>query len=357
MANPYPFEDLTSSKISLPVKEYDWTEAERQQVSELPDSLQAGYLPSSARLVLILINRTAGSSPRKQIADETTKALEALGYVVKQIGDLAELKNLVEKTPQELLRCVITVGGDGTFGAAINNTPIGTSLTILPAGTENLMAGYLSLNRCATDLARLVNQGLTVRLDAGVANGQLFSLLASAGFDADVVHRLHAMRVASGSGNIRHLSYARPIIEAVRRYRYDKVRITGIDTAGEAIEPIEGSWFFGVNLPRYASGLRIAPGASGVDGLLDLCVLKRGQLKAAFWFLLHILRNRHHKLPSVATARVRSCLIESAKGHEIPYQVDGDPGGILPLELSVLPKRLRVLVTPSVAQGLVSTDS
>ncbi len=333
--------------------EADWKSSEKQLVSDLPQALQAEYLPDSARLVLILINRTSGSSPRKLIADETTGVLESRGFEIRQISDLEELRQTVDATPPELLRCVITVGGDGTFGAALNNTRLGTTLSILPAGTENLMAGYLQLNRRSSDLARLVSKGLTVRLDAGEANGRLFSLLASAGFDADVVHRLHAMRVASKKGNINHLSYARPILEAISRYRYEKIRITGIGSDDASIEPIEGSWFFGVNLPRYASGLQIAPKASGVDGLLDLCILERGQLRAAFWYLLHILRNRHHQLPSVKTTKVKSCRIESAEGYEIPFQLDGDPGGVLPLELSVVPKRLRVLVTPAVAQQLV----
>jgi diacylglycerol kinase family enzyme len=31
----------------------------------------------------------------------------------------------------------------------------------------------------------------------------------------------------------------------------------------------------------------------------------------------------------------------------VPYQLDGDPGGVLPVEITILPQRVRLLVTES----------
>ncbi len=317
----------------------------------IPNELMPECIAESATKVLMLVNRTAGSSAKKQVADDATKELNKAGFVVEQVENTDQLREALRACADNL-RCVVAVGGDGTLGAALNETPEGTPLTILPAGTENLMAGYLHRNRRASDLVRLVRDGLTVRLDAGVANGRLFTLLASAGFDADVVRRVHATRITSKTGNINHLSYAWPICRAIGGYRYPRIRISGEYSDGTRMEPVEGTWLFGVNLPRYASGLKIAPNASGLDGLLDLCVMKRGQVIAGLWYLWHILRHRHERLPSVSTARVTSCLVESLGDEEVPFQIDGDPGGVLPLHLSVAPRRLRVLISPSAAKQI-----
>jgi diacylglycerol kinase family enzyme len=53
---------------------------------------------------------------------------------------------------------------------------------------------------------------------------------------------------------------------------------------------------------------------------------------------------RHQQLPDWATARVTRLRIECDE--QVPYQVDGDPGGMLPVEVEVLPARLCLLVPP-----------
>jgi diacylglycerol kinase family enzyme len=35
----------------------------------------------------------------------------------------------------------------------------------------------------------------------------------------------------------------------------------------------------------------------------------------------------------------------------VPYQLDGDPGGLLPVDVEVLPERLRLVVTPAAARA------
>jgi len=51
---------------------------------------------------------------------------------------------------------------------------------------------------------------------------------------------------------------------------------------------------------------------------------------------------RHHRLADCTITRVRRLRIESDE--EVPYQLDGDPGGVLPVEIEVVSKRLTLLV-------------
>lgn len=315
-------------------------------------------LPTQARLVQLLVNPTAGSRKRKRLADELEAELSQARFTVERCDTVEQLGEAASTAHDRGdLRCVIAIGGDGTLNAALNSTPHGVALMAAPQGTENLLAKYFGTPADAAQIARLVADGWTMDLDAGVANGGLFALMAGVGFDADVVRRVHAKRSASGSGNISHLSYAEPILDAIRRYPFPKVRVTTLDERGDPVESVTGSWVFVVNLPRYAQGLRIAPDARGDDGLLDLCVLKRGQAAAGLWYLWHIVRGRHQRLKSVATLRAARCRLETVDGDDVltddvPFQIDGDPGGRLPLELGVAPGRMRLLASRAAARGL-----
>ena len=106
-------------------------------------------------------------------------------------------------------------------------------------------------------------------------------------------------------------------------------------------ESITARWAFVINLPRYAGGLRIAPQASGDDGLLDVCTFKAGSLWNGLRYLSGVLMGQHESWDDCVTLRARRIRIESAA--PAPFQIDGDPGGDLPIDIEVLPRRLTLL--------------
>jgi diacylglycerol kinase family enzyme len=236
------------------------------------------------------------------------------------------------------LRAVVAAGGDGTARLVAERTDPSTPLTILPLGTENLLAQHLELSTDTQALALRIAAGLTVRLDAGQANGRLFNLMVGCGFDADVVRRLHRDR----RGHIHHLSYIKPIVDAIRNYDYPPLRVHYRSAKGKSAV-LTARWVFVVNLPRYAGGLNFAPEASGTDGLLDICTFREGSLWSGLLYLGGVVFGQHQAMDDFFQARSADMKIESKA--KVPYQIDGDPGGELPLSIGVLPQRLTVLVT------------
>lgn len=302
----------------------------------------------NARDVLMLVNGRAGVCGGGPVAQEAQACLEERGFAVTNVCDPTELTRLSRRLRVERrLRAVVAVGGDGTLGLALNQTPPDTPLVVLPAGTENLLAKYLGFRARPEEIAEVVADGVQIRLDAGEANGRLFALMVSVGIDAEVVRRVHSQR----RGNITHLAYAWPILDSLRTYRYPALRAHWHGPDG-AQGVASGRWLFGVNLPRYAQGLRIAPRATGTDALLDLCMFRRGDTAASLWYLWHLLRGRHHRLASVSMIHCRRFRVESATGGRVPFQLDGDPGGYLPVDVRVAPGRMTCLVRPEVARGL-----
>jgi diacylglycerol kinase (ATP) len=309
---------------------------------------KARSLNPAAAKVLMLVNRKAGAGRGRAIVEQVIAELVAAGLKAEVINDLAELHDATQLLLIEgSLRGVLAAGGDGTIAAALNHTPLGTPLAVLPLGTENLLARYLQHLRTPRSVVDLLTRGVVVALDAARAGDRLFSIVFSAGLDAEVVRQVHEHR----RGNITHLAYALPLLKSIGGYQFPKLRVTSLDDSCEEFTA-EGTWAFAMNLPRYAMNLPIAPGAVGTDGLLDACVLERGTLQSGLWYLGHVLARRHHLLDHVYTARRTGFRIESADGASIPFQVDGDPGGMLPVEIHSLPERLQVIVTPEVATRL-----
>jgi diacylglycerol kinase family enzyme len=295
---------------------------------------------ADSKTVVISMNPGSGALDRRSLVDELARELERQGLHVRVLTEINAVQTAVEELrgdDQNGLKAVVAAGGDGTVSLLANSLPAQTPLAIFPLGTENLLAKYLNLTTDPKIVAESIMVGRTVRLDAGRANGQLFLVMASCGFDADVVHRLHSER----KGHIHHWSYAKPIFGAIGQYRYPKIRIY----ADGKQEPISGKWAFIFNVPRYAMNLPIVVDADPADGRLDLCTFRGGNLIRGLFYLGAVLLRQHRKWKYAHFQRFSHVRIESDE--QVPYQLDGDPGGVLPLEIEVIPKYLRVFAPAS----------
>lgn len=314
-------------------------------------------MPPNADRVVISVSPMARSKSTRPRVDRLADLLAAEGMRTEVLTDLIEVSDLANRWHCEgRLRALVGVGGDGTAAELVNRTLPGVPLTMLPAGNENLLARHLNLQRTPEGVCRTVCEGAAVRLDAGKANDRVFLLMIGCGFDAEVVRRVHHRR----EGHVRNLDYFKPILQTVRSYQYPQLRIYWDDedieaedvTTGDVkaedidaaeVEPwLTACWLFAFNLPCYGGGLRLAPQADGSDGLLDVCAFRRGSLWHGLRYAAAVLLGYHQAMADCTERRVRRLRIDAEA--EVPYQLDGDPGGVLPVEVGVLPGRLTVVV-------------
>lgn len=300
------------------------------------------------RRVLIAANPKAGARSGQLLIERVAEGLRFRGFAVQVISDIAALISEVETSQAAgTLYAVLSAGGDGTAALVVNLLPPGVPLGIIPLGTENLFAKFLGVSPEAESICETVAARALVQLDAGKANGRLFLLMLGCGFDAEVVRRLHRER----KGHIHHLSYAKPILDSIRNYEYPELRVhydaapKGKDGAADS-SVLTGCWAFVVNLPRYAGGLSIIPGADGSDGLLDVCTFKRGSLWNGLMYLGGVWFGQHRSWRDFETVRAPRIRIET-DAPDVPYQLDGDPGGVLPVDVEILPGRITVLAPPA----------
>lgn len=300
--------------------------------------MTTNQIASSANKVLIARNPKSGAKDQGSLVDELCLELENRGQAVEVMTDIAEIQQRVEtlldSEGEHGLRAVVAAGGDGTVSLLANKLPQKTPIAILPLGTENLLAKYLRLKAQPKKLAHYIAKGRTLTIDAGLANGKLFLVMLSCGFDAEVVYQLHSRR----KGHINHWSYAAPIWNSIVNYPYPDIRI--MDELGNQLE--QGKWAFIFNVPRYAMNLPFVTDANPTDGNLDLLTFRSGKLIRGLFYLATVIVRQHRTWGTAKHRRLAKFRIES--NDSLRYQLDGDPGGNLPVEVEIIPERVTLVV-------------
>lgn len=304
--------------------------------------------------VAIQRNRTSGAGPKAAVLNEMIARLKQHGLRPRLFARRERLTALLaDADRRNELRCIVAAGGDGTVGDVINRHP-GLPISVCPLGTENLFARYLGIPRSGRFVADAIAAGFTRTFDlctlrstphrwteppaeseaeSGGDAMLRFLLMASAGFDADVVHRLHARR----RGHIRRLTYLTPLVQAFGGYRYPAVRVFA---DGDSV-PRTASLALVSNLPAYALQMPFAALADGSDGRLDVRLFERPSRRSLLRYGWNVWRGRHESLPDVQSFTARRVRLESDVA--VPLQIDGDPAGFTPATIGVLPAALQVI--------------
>ncbi len=306
-------------------------------------------MPSDKQSVLILHNPHSGSYHAIDLIRALSARLDESGFRVELYDSLDTFQSRSkELEDRNELRAVVAAGGDGTAAAVATRVSSNVPIWLFPLGTENLLARYWGMTTDPELTVASITRMKTRAMDAGFANGRLFLIMVGVGFDAEVVRRVHSQR----TGHIRRYHYYLPIIRTIFSYRFPRLRLVEhapnlvVEKSSDKTSEVhEAAWYFLLNLPRYASALDIAPDARGDDGLIDICGFRHGGLLRGLYYFARLRTGTHATLSDFTHRRSASFRIESASSEasNVSYQLDGDWGGYLPLEIESLPGRLRVI--------------
>lgn len=295
--------------------------------------------------VWLLTSPKAGNGSGREELPRLVALLQKSNVPCQVIQSVDELRRQLCQTGEDEESVVVAAGGDGTLSLAASlvsrligragesNSPQAVSLVPMPLGTENLLARQFGFTRTAEEVATTIRFGAPRLIDAGLANGRIFLIMATSGFDADVVRRLHLTR----RGHIRRLSYMLPILRSLWKYSFPTLQIR-MDSG----ESIECAWAMVFNLPQYGGDLTIEPAAIADDGLFDVIAFRSGSILSGLRYLVEIWFGWHLANASVVRARASAVSIESEL--RVPYQLDGDYVGRLPLKIEMLPRSVRLLM-------------
>lgn len=286
--------------------------------------------------VLILANPSSGARENRRRVEQLAAALAEHGLRAVTEWQKDEWpRRLREPENTSRWHCVVAAGGDGTVADVVNARPA-APLAVLPLGTENIFARHFRFSADVSALAATIAAGEPEQIDVAHTGQRDFCLLASAGFDAEVVRQIGTWRTAAHE--LRRLTrahYLPHIVKALMQYTYPSLVL---EADGRTVT---GSQAFVLNLPCYALNLPLAAHADISDGMLDWVVLQTPGTWSLLSFVRAVSKGKHRQRPDVQYGRARAIRITSPLS--VPVQIDGDPAGYTPVQFTISPYRLRVM--------------
>lgn len=287
--------------------------------------------------IVIIFNPTAGSRRRARLY----AALDLLGGIGLRI-ELAETQRRGDAT--RLARAaaheggtIVAAGGDGTIAeVAAGLAGSDAALGILPLGTANVFALERGIPLKTEEAAVVIAMGRTVSFRPGLsrcgsAAGVLFVQMVGAGLDAAVVRALPTpLKRALGKG-----AY---LLQTLREIARHDVSPLNIVADGEAIDANSVVVTKG---RLYAGRFVIAPGADARDEDFHVVALKQSGRADLIRHAVALPLGLVPRLPEVRIVRARHISIRGDGG---PLQADGDPAGLLPVEIGPAATSIRLVV-------------
>ncbi|MDH2444742.1 diacylglycerol kinase family protein [Amnibacterium sp. CER49] len=298
--------------------------------------------------LVVVVNPTAGRGRRAELADVAIERLRAAGHAVER------LQAVDAPTLERLLRrrldvnppgAVVVAGGDGTVHLVANVLArSGIPLGILPIGSGNDAARSIGIPHddpdacCARLIAALATDDLATKpVDAvRTSTGRWFVGVLSAGFDAAVNERANTLRWPRGQAR-----YVLAVLLELARLTPHRYRIT-IDRDARQVDAVLVAV---ANTSTFGGGMRIAPGASTADGLLDVVVATPLPRFRLLQLLPRVFAGTHLTDDHVAVVHGRVVTVDVADrtGPTPVAYADGERLGPLPVTCEVVAAALAVL--------------
>jgi diacylglycerol kinase (ATP) len=213
---------------------------------------------------------------------------------------------------------------------------------VIPTGTGNVFARQIGVpiarpwnRRRLVAAAVSLADGQQRSIDIGRANGRYFLLWSGVGLDALVSQTIEPKPPVVRRFGL--LGYAAHALAVAIRYHGQRLII---EADGERIET-DALLAVASNIRAYAAILNIAPHAVLDDGRLDLTVLRGTNLPTILLHVAFLLSHTVHHDPLAIMRQVRQIQIDCAVPG--PLHVDGEPLGLTPATIEVVPSALRIL--------------
>ena len=288
--------------------------------------------------VLLFYNPYAGNGVIKNNLDAIIERFQRRDMLVIPVrADRGEnrLDAVLAQLRYDEYRKLIAAGGDGTVHSMVNamiKNGIDLPLAIFPAGTANDFASYLDLPNKIDDMIGIALDEKYTSVDVGAAAGRCFVNVLAMGMLADISQKTDP----NLKNTLGVISYYLKGFSELPNLRPIFVRVSC-----EAFHLEANIYFMLVMNGRSAGGFRrIAPDAVMNDGLLDVIIFREMPIMELAPLLIAVMTGQHPVNKNVISFKTAALRIESEQA--IATDMDGETGVMLPVEISLLHKRLRV---------------
>jgi diacylglycerol kinase (ATP) len=255
--------------------------------------------------------------------------------ITKESGDA---RRMAQEAVEAGADVVAACGGDGTLMEVADGlVGTGVPLAIFPAGTANIMALTLGIPTDLVEAVTLVAEGSRAVLrsvDMGEVNNRLFLLRVGGGAEAQMT--LQTEREAKSRwGNLAYvLSGLNTILNPIpAQYR--------INVDGMRVE-VEGISLMVANSGNVGmAGVNIAPGVDVSDGLLDVIVIRSGDVPSLLSVASAMFTKAEMEPEPLLHWQAREIYIETDP--PIALIADGEDVGMTPVSARALPGAVQIV--------------
>lgn len=294
------------------------------------------------RSIALLTNPAAGHGTAIQAARRARARFAERGVRVRELmgTDAAQSRTLAAQAVADGVEALVVVGGDGMVHLALPAVVgTATALGVIPAGTGNDQArAYGWPRRSPEAAADVVMDGRRRTVDVGCAvtadgRSAYFGSVLASGFDSLVSDRTNRMRWPHGRAryNVAMLAEFANLRPLPFVLTFADGRVVVRDLLLVAVG----------NTRSYGGGMQICPDADPSDGQFDVTIGGAAPRRDVLRLMPHVYRGTHVGRPQVEVVRTTGLRIESPG---INAYADGDYLGPLPVDVSLLPSALNLLV-------------
>lgn len=243
---------------------------------------------------------------------------------------------------------IVAAGGDGTVNEVVNgvgDVPEGfkrVRLGVIPMGTINVFARDLRLPLDIERAWEVVRSGTEREIDLPLIRyrrgseprRRYFVQLAGAGLDARAIELVN-WNLKKRVGFAAYIVAGFHALNELRRRPAPVTVSCGGHASSGSLALIGNSRFYGGPFSFFHR-------ASTSDGMLDVRVFRRTDLLMAIRTGFGMATGRLHRLRSVDYMQGSEFEIRAASG-PVPFEVDGELAGALPIEAMVGAEKLRIV--------------
>lgn len=236
----------------------------------------------------------------------------------------------------EKYKYVLVAGGDGTVDTAVNymkNLGINLPIAILPVGTANDFAKFIGIPEDVETACEQILSSIPKKLDIGKVNDKYFINVASTGLFTDVSQKTDV----NLKNTMGKLAYYVKGIEQLPNFRKLKIKVKSENAI------FDGDMYLMLVFNGQTAGnLKFAYKAEVDDGMLDVIIIKAGQIKDMITLFIKMLRGDHLE-NTAGLIYFKTRRIEVECYENIVTDIDGERGPDFPLVIECIKDGIEVL--------------
>ncbi|HEU5089696.1 MAG TPA: diacylglycerol kinase family protein [Roseiflexaceae bacterium] len=304
-----------------------------------PPNDAAGKPPSA----FIVLNPMAGTSDAATVRATLEQHFAPAGieYDVYETTGNEDLTEIVRQAVERGIDVAVAAGGDGTVSEVANAVAgHSTALALLPVGTANVLARELGIPiDLQQAVALIAGQHATRAIDAMKVGDRHFVLQIGVGLDSLMI------RDTDRESKRRFGQIAYLWTLGTRLLGYQPRRFT-VYADGERRRPRAAQVLIANGGALGVQSLRWGPNITPSDGQIDVCIIGARTLVDYLGLLWHTLIGQQRRNRNVRYMHAQRSIVVNAD-RPLPVQADGEIIGETPVQVTVVPAAVNVVVPQS----------